>query len=240
MERMEVMQLGEGFWRWTAPHPEWTPAKERPGGWGQRVGCLYLETSDGIVLIDPLAPPDESDDGRRFWEVLDREVARLGKPVTILLGNHFHQRSAPRVLERYRERPGAEAWAPEKTRRLLTCDVTRTFSPPEMLSGALQAHSIAGLECPGETVFFVPQHRALVCADALIGAGNGLIRVPPIRWAENTPQGQELYRKEFRASLGKLNGLEIDMVLVSHGEPVLTDGSAALAEALAAPAWGEN
>ena len=174
------------------------------------------------------------------WEVLDREVARLGKPVTILLGNHFHQRSAPRVLERYRERPGAEAWAPEKTRRLLTCDVTRTFSPPEMLSGALQAHSIAGLECPGETVFFVPQHRALVCADALIGAGNGLIRVPPIRWAENTPQGQELYRKEFRASLGKLKSLEIDMVLVSHGEPVLTDGSAALAEALAAPAWGEN
>ena len=78
MEHMEVMQLGEGFWRWTAPHPEWTPAKERPGGWGQMVGCLYLETSDGIVLIDPLAPPDESDDGRRFWEVLDREVARLG------------------------------------------------------------------------------------------------------------------------------------------------------------------
>ena len=121
MEHMEVMQLGEGFWRWTAPHPEWTPAKERPGGWGQRVGCLYLETSDGIVLIDPLAPPDESDDGRRFWEVLDREVARLGKPVTILLGNHFHQRSAPRVLERYRERPGAEAWAPEKTRFPVRC-----------------------------------------------------------------------------------------------------------------------
>src|SRR5437773_49786 len=152
MDHMEVMQRGEGFWRWTAPHPEWTPAEERPG----------------------------------------RRVPSVGRPY------------------------------------------------PQMLSGALQAHSIAGLECRGETVFFVPQHRALVCADALIGAGNGLIRVPPIRWAENTPQGQELYRKEFRASLGKLNGLEIDMVLVSHGEPVLTDGSAALAEALAAPAWCEN
>jgi hypothetical protein len=30
-----------------------------------------------------------------------------------------------------------------------------------------------------------------------------------------------------------------ELVLTSHGEPVLTNGAAALDEALAVPAWGE-
>ena len=60
---MDLKELRPGFWRWTAPHPEWKPEKDRPGGWGQMVGCLYYEPPESgetqpTVLIDPLAPPE--------------------------------------------------------------------------------------------------------------------------------------------------------------------------------------
>jgi len=240
MAKMEVTELGKGLWRWTAPHPEWTPEKDKPGGWGQRVGCVTLEVSEGIVLIDPLAPPERSDDASRFWEALDRDVARIGKPVTILLGNSYHQRSAPMLLERYRVKPGARIFAPEKSLPRLTCEVAQTFQAGGKLPGNIVACGVRGLDCPGETVFYLPGHRALVPADALIGIGGGKIRVPPIAWAQNTPEGQEGYKREFRTSLRDLTKLDIEVILASHGEPVLKEGRAALAEALTAPAWGEE
>ena len=244
MRELEVMKLAEGLWRWTAPHPEWTPAKDRPGGWGRMVGCLYLETpggaEGGIVLIDPLAPPQGTEDARRFWEALDRDVARIDRPVLILLGNHFHQRNAQAFLDRYRGGPGASLLASEKALPLLSCEVTRTFGDGEPLPGGLMAHAIPALECPGETVFHDPFHRALICADVLVGAGEGRVRVPPHFWAEGTPEGQERYKTRLRGYLRNLSELDFDRVLVSHGEPVLSHGRAALLEAVDAPAWGEE
>jgi len=242
---MEITKLGEGAWRWTAPHPDWTPAAEqRQGGWGQSVGCLYLETpkgfSDGILLVDPLAPPEGSEDSRRFWEAMDRDVARIGRPVAILLGNHFHERHAQLFLDRYRTGAGASIWAPHKAKALFTCKVTHAYRPGDLVPGGLIAYAIAGLECPGETVFFDRHRRALICADAFLGAGGGRIRIPPQRWAEKTPEGQELYRSEFRTGLRRLGTLDVEMVLVSHGDPVLTQGRAAVLEALDAPAWGDE
>jgi glyoxylase-like metal-dependent hydrolase (beta-lactamase superfamily II) len=241
---MEITNLVEGLWRWTAPHPEWTQEAERPGGWGQMVGCVYLEappgSPEGVVLIDPLAPPEGSEDARRFWEALDRDVARIGKPVAILLGNHFHERHAQAFLDRYRTRPGASIWAPKSARDSLTCEVMHPFRPGDLLPGGLIAYAISGLECPGETVFYSRRHRALICADAFLGAGGGRVRVPPLRWAEKSPEGQERYRKEFRVSLRRLGTLDFERVLVSHGDPVLSEGRAAVLEALDAPAWGDE
>ena len=237
---VSARELSPGLWRWTAPHPDWTPEKDKPGGWGQQVGCLYLESPEGIVLIDPLAPPEGTEEARRFWEALDADVARLGKAVVVLLGNRFHQRSAQAVLERYRGKPGARILAPEKARPFLNCEIASTFRAGDSLPGGVQAFAVSGLDGPDETVFFLPGVRALVCADALIGAGQGRVRVPPAWWAQNTPEGQERYKKEFRASLTPLMELQPEMILTSHGEPVLTGGAAALAEALDSLAWGSE
>ena len=54
MSAMTVERLGDGLWRWTAPHPEWREG----GGWDPDVGSVYCETPEAVVLIDPLVPAD--------------------------------------------------------------------------------------------------------------------------------------------------------------------------------------
>ena len=239
---MNVQEVRPGLWRWTAPHPSWTPDKDKPGGWGQRVGCVYYEPRgkriDSVVLIDPLAPPEGSPEAAKFWEALDRDVARANRPVTILVGNCSHSRSAQAVLDRYWERPGSSILAHESVAGIVTCRLTGTFGARGVLPGGVEARPIEGLDA-GETVFHIPEHRALVFADAVIGSGGERVRVAPVSWGAGTPEAATLYRKSFRASLRALLDLEIDCLLVSHGDPILQSGRAALAAALDAPAWGE-
>lgn len=244
---MEVTQLAEGLWRWTAPHPDWTPESGRPGGWGQMVGCLSYEPPEGMagagafVLIDPLAPPEGTRDHEKFWKALDADVARLARPVIVLLGNHYHARSAWEVLERYRGR-GASILAHEAAGPLLPFKPTRTFRHGATLPGGVIAHAVEGM-WPDETVFRLPPHGALVFADALLGTGPGRVQVPKASWAPETEEGRRLYRDAFRPSLRALLDIRgkngIRMLLVSHGEPILSDAREALAAALDAPAWGE-
>ena len=62
---MDVTELVPGLWRWTAPHPDWSPEDDEGGeGWARDVGCLYLETPRALVLFDPLAPAEETERDR--------------------------------------------------------------------------------------------------------------------------------------------------------------------------------
>jgi hypothetical protein len=45
------------------------------------------------------------------------------------------------------------------------------------------------------------------------------------------------YRDTFAPMLAPLRELELERILVTHGEPVLRGGSAALDAALSAPPW---
>src|SRR3989442_6617435 len=116
---MDVLEIEQGLWRWTAPHPLWTAEKGKPGGWGQMVGCVYYDPAHRgkdlptvaspatagpaktIVLIDPLAPPEGTPEAARFWAALDADIERAGAPVAILIGNEYHSRSAQSIYERY-------------------------------------------------------------------------------------------------------------------------------------------
>ncbi|HET6374057.1 MAG TPA: hypothetical protein VFG76_12180 [Candidatus Polarisedimenticolia bacterium] len=239
---MDVQQIAPGLWRWTAPHPEWKPEKDKPGGWGQMVGSIYFEPPPdepgATVLIDPLAPPIQTPESGRFWTALDADVMGRQLPVAILLGNWYHERSAQEIHDRYERRPGVQIWIHEEARRRVRCPVHHTFTDGQKLPGGVRAQYIGGLD-DGETVFHIPTARAIVSADALIGAGDGRVRVAPASWAKETPAGQGRYCAEFRAALTRLLDLPVEMVLVSHGAPVLTDGRRALAEAIDQPAWGE-
>ncbi len=79
---MDVQRLADGLWRWTARHPNSPNWPGRGPPVPPEVGCVYYEAPDAVVLIDPLLPEDEEE---RFLVYLDRDVGRLGLPVSILL-----------------------------------------------------------------------------------------------------------------------------------------------------------
>ena len=201
---MDVRELRPGLWRWTAAHPEWEHAEH----WGPEVGSVYAELPDALVMVDPLVPLDEED---RFWEALDRDVERVGKPVHVLLTVHWHERSVAAVLDRYK----ATLWRPEEK---------------GTLPAGVHAEVVKGSDWV-EALFFLEPHRALIAGDLLIGKAGGGIELP-VGWF---PKGeQDWAQQELKPELRKrLAELPVELVVVSHGEPVLNDGAAALERALA-------
>jgi hypothetical protein len=200
---MEVQELRPGLWRWTASHPEWDHAEH----WGPDVASVYAELDDAIVVIDPIVPADDED---RFWSALDRDVERAKRPLHVLLTVHWHERSVTEVLDRY----GATLWRPEVEAPL----------PP-----GVHAELVEGSDWV-EALFLLEPYRALVTGDVLIGAGGGIEL--PIDWF---PKDERAWAQtELKADLRRrLEPLPIDLVLTSHGEPVLENGSSALEKALA-------
>lgn len=87
---MEVRELADGLWQWTAG----------------AASCVYYEAPDAVVLIDPLLPAGEEE---KFLAYLDRDVERLGLPVSILLTDPRHERSAAFLRKRYRADDGVPA-----------------------------------------------------------------------------------------------------------------------------------
>ena len=227
-----MTELRPGLRRWALDHPECPPEgwiSEEGLHWAPEVGCVYLETPDALVLIDPLAPPDGTEDADRFWELLESDMARTGHSLDVILtwAGEFmsHVRSAPDILARY---SSTRVWAPIGARAEMlkrTQAVTDWFTPGDALPGGVEAYATV---LPGEVVLWLPEHRALVPADVIDGTADGGLCVLPDSWL-----AEGVSAEAQRESLLPLLNLPVDFVLVSHGEPVLTDGHAALARALA-------
>lgn len=208
---MEVAQIAPGLWRWTGWHAEWK----------DEVGCVYCETADGVVLIDPLVPPEERE---RFWRALDRDVERVGGGVHVLVTVFWHTRDTAAMVERY----GARVWASARGRAAVARragGVTDPFRPGERLPGGIEAYGTARA---GEVVYWLPAHRALVPGDVLLGGGQERVRVCPASWLPRTTS-----RAVLAASLRPLLELPLRRILLSHGRPVLAGAREALAAALA-------
>ena len=77
-----------------------------------------------------------------------------------------------------------------------------------------------------ETIWWLPEHATLVAGDVLLGSPDG-VRVCPDSWL-----GKRSSPTSIRASLRPLLDLPVERVLVSHGEPVLEGGRAALEHGL--------
>lgn len=203
---MEVTQLSPGLWRWTAYHEKWK----------KEVACHYVEApGEAVVLVDPLVPAEEPD-RERFWRSLDRDVERVGRPVHVLITVFFHTRSAREVLDRY----DARLWARSGAERRIANrggSPAETFSPGDPLPAGILAFDTGRV---AEVVYWIPQHRALVVGDVLLGSP---FRLCPKSWLERGSSQAEL-----RAALRPLLELHVERVLVSHGEPVLENGHGAL------------
>lgn len=207
---MEVAQIDPGLWRWTGYHEEWK----------EDVGSVFYETEDGVVLVDPLVPAEDSE---RFWRALDRDVHRKGRNVHVLLTVFWHVRSTAAIVERY----AARVWAPSASRAAVerrSGTVTDGFRPGDRLPGGIEALRSARRS---EVAFWIPQHRALVPGDVLTGDGAGGVRMCPESWLP-----EKTGHPELASSLRPLLDLPVRRILVSHGEPVLTNGIRKLAAAL--------
>jgi hypothetical protein len=139
------------------------------------------------------------------WAALDALVERHGPRVHVVTTLQFHGRSRDAVVERY----GAQ-----------------TSRARDALPAGAEPRPVRG---SGEKMFWLSEPRALVCGDRLIGDGRGGLRMCPESWMGYL-DGYGL--DELRAGLAPLTRLPIELVLLSHGEPVLRDGRAALQRAL--------
>jgi glyoxylase-like metal-dependent hydrolase (beta-lactamase superfamily II) len=199
-----LRELRSGLHRWTARHPdaETEPELGSPADWGPDVGSVAYAARDALVLVDPLVPGDRAD----LQEELDAVVRRHGKPVVILTTLQFHRRSRDELAARY----GAS-----------------TSRAKKALPEGVETIQIRGA---GETMVWLPEHRALIPGDRLLGGDRGGLRVCPESWLRYLPS--KMNQAQLRKALRPLLHLPIEMVLVSHGDPVLSGGREALAGAL--------
>jgi hypothetical protein len=203
-----MREIAPGLRYWKAPHPQWNGATE----WPEDVGCVYYEAADALALIDPLLPRGREES---LLVALDRDVARLDRPVVVMLTAPWHKRDAASIAERY----GATVWAHPAAHAQV---------PFETLAGPLPdgiGTFSAGGVWEGDVAFYIRPQRALVVAEFLMGIDGGL-RV--------CPSPALVDRAAFETSLRKLLSWPIDHVLVSHGEPVIGNGGRRIHDALRA------
>lgn len=212
-----MQSVRPGLWRWTAPHPDWAPwdpLKKTGFGWSREAGCVCYETSEQLVLIDPLAPPCRTAAHRQFWQALDATVQEKRQPVTILLSTDWHDRSAQAVYDRYSQQYGAAIWIHEATPRgSLNCLPTHTFCEGNLLDGEVDAYFIGSPH--SEVVFYLASARTLVVADALWGTPDGRLWIGSHEFCSRLPR--------------LLEEQSIETMLLSHAQPIVANAKAVLA-----------
>ena len=209
-----MQELAPGLWRWTARHGEW-----HPGEWGAEVASFAVDAGDAVLLVDPLLPEDDA-------EVLERLDALA--PAAILVTIPYHARSSQSLAERY----GIPVHGhPAVGKRLRDGS---HLQPLDDLPGGARAYPI-GKPRRHETPVHLPSHRALVFGDAIVTTPEGDLRL----WHTDRVDDARArwYRERFVPTLRPLRELDLERILVTHGEPVLQDGSAALEDALESRPW---
>jgi len=199
-------ELRPGLRTWTAHHEEW----------GQEVRGFAIVEDERLTLVDPLIVGEQ-------WAELEETCGR--RELDVLATLHFHVRSGAAVKERH---PGARLWAFEGDRELIEkrALVDHAFAIGEELPGGLVALGPLPRE---EVVFWDAARKALFVGDVLLGEGaeGEGFDLCPEPWLDGA--GLDALRR----SLKPVRDLPIELILTSHGTPVLEDGRQALAQALA-------
>jgi hypothetical protein len=144
-----------------------------------------------------------SEDRSEFLRWLDGRIE--SRPVSILTTIRWHRRDREELAERYK-------WTTSRAWNAV---------PP-----GIEQRPLRGA---GETILWLPAVAALVPGDRVLGAPGGGLQLCPETWLERVT----VDRPGLARLLRPLIELPIERVLVSHGEPVLRDGRAALARAIA-------
>jgi hypothetical protein len=211
---------------WTARHPEW-----HPGTFGARVGSYGAAAGDDLLLVDPLV----GDDGEA--ELLATLDERVRERVAILVTIGYHVRSSATLWERWRRDVPVTIHGPPQAARRLSGGAAKAFrelEPGEEGPAGVRAFAI-GKPRRGERPLWLPSHAAVAFGDALVTNPDGELRM----WVQDPVDERvaTFYRTRFAPTLQPLLELEPERVLVTHGDPVLDAGAAALRRAVEREPW---
>lgn len=138
---------------------------------------------------------------------------------TIVLTHHHgdHVGSLPDIM----------AAAPDAAAYAGTQDIP-SITSPRPISALEDGDVVFGLQVvstpghtPGHISLLDPSGSALIAGDAMVGEAGG-VAGPPAQFTADPDTAN--------ASIGKLGGLEYDIIYFGHGEPVTSSGSALVAE----------
>lgn len=215
-----IEEITDGIWCWVR-----RPQGLRTGEFGGRTS--YAVAVDGAtLLIDPLVHGEEDP----ALVALD-ELARGS--VRILVTMPYHTRSAEMLWRHYRHTdPRIYGHAAVATRLADTSGFV-ALSPGDEVDGFARFHAIS-IPPRSEQAIEIPSHHALVFGDTIVNIGHEL-RV----WGASldSEQRRRRWRERILPALTPLAALEPDHVLVTHGDPVVGDGAAALRHALEHDTW---
>jgi hypothetical protein len=143
---------------------------------------------------------------------------------------YWHLRSAQELQGRF----GASVWGNAKTRKGVEQLVTGLIEDQVPLPGGVVPFTpIPNQAGEDETAFWLPRQRALAVGDVLINTPEGV----RVWWDHQSDELQAAYHERVLPTLERLLDLPIDLLLLPHGGPIVTNGREALATALEAPAW---
>jgi hypothetical protein len=171
--------LPEGVHHWTATHPEW----EGP------VSAYAIDDGERLVLIDPIAVPE---DVRALFG--SREV------VTVLTST-WHERDAASL--------GFPVWAPAPDRSEDQLVPATRYAIGDTVFGMV---AYPGREGELDLVLWNARVGAVIAGDTLVDLGDGL----EIR-EDWMPEGVTV--EQVAAGLRPLLDEPVDYVLPTHGEP---------------------
>ncbi len=203
-----VQEIVTGIWCW-----ERLPRGLRPGEFGARTSYALVVEGE-TLFVDPLVDGGEDP----ALGVLDDLV---GSRVRILISKPFHTRSAEPLWRRYRRAQARIYGHPEVATRLGDASGFEAVTGGTYVGGVARFHPLA--------------HRALVFGDAVVETGGGELRV----WDDpvDSERRRRWWHERYLPTLERLAALEAEHVLVTHGQPVLGNGAAALRRALERDPW---
>jgi hypothetical protein len=215
-----VREIAPGIWCWQR-----RPRGLRPGAFGARTSYA-LTAGDETLLVDPLVT-GEDDPALGVLDGLARGRVR------ILISKPYHTRSAELLWRRYRRARARIYGHPEVATRLGDVSGFRAVTGGGV-GGVARFHPI-GHPPRSEQPIEIPAHRALVFGDAVVETGGGELRV----WEDplDSERRRRWWRERYLPTLEPLASLGPEHVLVTHGQPVLGEGAAALRRALARGPW---
>ena len=190
-------EIAPGVWHWSARHDHINA----------QVSSYYLEAEH--VLIDPMIPPE----GLGWFD-------EHGVPQHVLLSNRHHDRHAWRLRDAF----GCTVHCIRNgVYEIEDRGPVQPFDFGSELPGGVVAHEVDAI-CPDETALYVPAHRALACADGVVGATGGELAFVPdflMDDPEDTKHG-------LRDAYTRLLELDFDALLLAHGDPIVGEGKDAL------------
>ena len=195
-------EIAPGIRHWTAFHEKIRSP----------VHSYLVQVAGSATLIDPMLP-DEGVDSLRDELVPER----------IVLTNRHHHRHSDRFVEAF----GCRVLCHEAGLHEFEggADVTAFRFGDEVAPGVI-AHEVGALT-PEETALHIPEVGALAVADGVIRHPGGSLGFVPDQYMGDDPDG---VKRGLRASYRRLSELDVDNLLMAHGQPMVGGGRAALRE----------